>query len=245
MIDRTHRRSFLKLIAATAVSVVPPKLGAQTTNQARWVDPPGAESPQVTGLIAAAMKELNSGVSPSAVLCNPLYASVHPFPSFRAALKSHATSSPLTMVAKDEPGERAILRLALVTMDRTPLRNALIYLYHTSSKGWYSDSAAHFRANSGDQRHARLFGYVRTNQQGRADIQTIRPGGYPDGDLPSHVHIEVADPGATLVSEVVFSDDPRLTPAAKARSLQQGFVVGNPSKGADGVWQIDAMFQPH
>jgi protocatechuate 3,4-dioxygenase, beta subunit len=147
------------------------------------------------------------------------------------------------MVANDEPGERAILRLALVARDRTPLRNALIYLYHTSSKGWYSDSGPHFRANSGDQRHARLFGYVRTNQQGRADIHTIRPGGYPDGDLPSHVHIEVAEPGMTLVSEVVFSDDPRLTPEAKARSLQQGFVVSNPGKGTDGVWQIDAMFQ--
>ncbi|HMG55351.1 MAG TPA: hypothetical protein VK601_17760 [Kofleriaceae bacterium] len=40
----------------------------------------------------------------------------------------------------------------------------------------------------------------------------------------------------------MFSDDPRLTPEATARSLQQGFVVSNPSKGADGVWQIDARF---
>lgn len=242
MIDRTHRRSFLKLVAAAAVSAVPARLRAQTTNQARWVDPPDAETSEATRLIAAATKELNGGASCSAVLCNPLYASVHPFPGFRAALKSHATSAPLTMVAKDEPGERAILKLALVTKDRTPLRNALIYLYHTSAKGWYSDTAAHFRANSGDQRHARLFGYIRTNPQGRADVHTIRPGGYPDGDLPCHVHIELVEPG-TLVSEVVFSDDPRLTPEARARSLQQGFVVSNPSRGADGVWQIDAVFQ--
>jgi protocatechuate 3,4-dioxygenase beta subunit len=243
MIDPTHRRSFLKLVAAAAVAVVPAKLRAQTANQPRWVDPPGEETSEVAKLIAAAVKELNSGASPSAVLSNPRYASIHPFPSFRAAIKSHATSAPLTMVAKSEPGERAILKLALVTKDRTPLRDVLIYLYHTSAKGWYSDSAAHVRASSGDQRHARLFGYVRTNQQGRADIHTIRPGGYPDGDLPSHVHIEVAEPGTALVSEVVFSDDPRLTPEAKARSLQHGFVVSNPSKGADGVWQIDALFQ--
>jgi hypothetical protein len=57
------------------------------------------------------------------------------------------------------------------------------------------------------------------------------------------VHIEVIEPSPGLVTEVVFSDDPRLTPEAKARSLQQGFAVSHPSKGPDGVWQISATLR--
>ena len=97
MIDRVHRRSFLQLVAAAAASLAPGKLRAQPASSNRWVDPPGAESPDAAALIASATKELKSGASPSAILSDSRYASVHAFPSFRAAIKAHATSAPLTM----------------------------------------------------------------------------------------------------------------------------------------------------
>lgn len=240
MTDRPDRRSVLQLAAATA-ALLPVKLRAQPA-PSKWVDPPGDESAEAAVLIAAAIKDLDAGGSPSSVLCDARYTSVHAFPRFRAAIKAHATSAPLTMAGKTEPGERAVLQLEIKSKDSTPLGDALLYLYHTSSKGWYSDKAYHVRASSGDQRHARLFGYLRTDAQGRADIHTIRPGGYPDGELPCHFHIELIEP-SSLVSEVVFSDDPRLTPEAKARSLQQGFFVSTPSKSPDGAWRIRATFQ--
>jgi len=242
MTDRTDRRSFLQLAAAAAAALVPVKLQAQPAPSEKWVDPPGEESAEIAAVIAAAVKDLGAGGSPSSVLCDARYASVHAFPRFRAAIKAHATSAPLTMAGKTEPGERAVLQLEIKSKDGTPLRDALLYLYHTSSRGWYSDKAYHVRANSGDQRHARLFGYVRTDAQGRAEIRTIRPGGYPDGELPCHVHVELVEP-RSLVSEVVFSDDPRLTPDAKARSLQQGFFVSTPRRSPDGAWRIPATFQ--
>jgi protocatechuate 3,4-dioxygenase, beta subunit len=176
------------------------------------------------------------------VLCDARYAQVHAFPRFRAAIRASATSAPLTMAGPAEPGERAVLALDMRAKDGHPLRDALICIYHTSSKGWYSDKAYHVRANSGDQRHARLFGYLKTDAQGRAQIRTIRPGGYPDGDLPQHFHIQLGDPPG-LVTEVVFSDDPRLTPDARSRSLQAGFFVATPSKGPGGVWRMQARFQ--
>jgi protocatechuate 3,4-dioxygenase beta subunit len=246
MADRLHRRSFLQLVTAGAASLAPGRLRAQavgpSTGPSKWVDPPGEETADQAALIDAAVKSLTGGGSPSSVLCDGRYAQVHAFPRFRDAIRANATSAPLTMAASAEPGERAALALDMRTKDGNPLRSALIYIYHTSSKGWYSDNAYHVRASSGDQRHARLFGYVRTDTQGRAQIHTIRPGGYPDGELPQHFHIELADP-PRLVTEVVFSDDPRLTPDARSRSLQAGFFVATPSKGADGVWRMQARFQ--
>ena len=243
MTAHPHRRSFLQLAAATAVSLVPTKLRAQPAAN-KWVDPPGEETAEDAVLIAAALKQLDRGGSPSSVLCDPHYTAIHAFPRFRAGIKARATAALLTMAARSEPGERAVLQLEMKAKDGTPLGNALLYLYHTSSRGWYSDKAYHVRASSGDQRHARLFGYVRTNALGRAEIQTIRPGGYPDGDLPCHVHVELHEP-SSLITEVVFSDDPRLTPEAKARSLQQGFFVSTPTKGPDGLWRIPATFHQH
>jgi hypothetical protein len=236
MRTRSDRRRFLQILAGSAVSVVSARLFAQP----EWVDPPSTETAQEAGLIDAAIKELDRAVAPSSVLCDARYLRVHPFPRFRAAIKAHATSAPLAIAAKTEPGERMTLTLALVDKAGKPLANALVYLYQTSAKGWYADTAYHVRANSGDARHARLFGYVRTTKAGLAEIQTIRPGGYPDGDLPQHVHVEVIEPGHERVTEVVFSDDPRLTPAAKQRSIQHGFGVGDPVKAADGTWRVRA-----
>ena len=237
-----HRRSFLQLVAAAAA--VPSRTRAQPAPDKwpnKWIDAPGEETSEVAALIAAADKALAGGASPSAILGDPRYMAVHPYPRFRAAIRTRATSAPLTMITKSEPGDRAILRLEISGKDGNPLRDALVYLYHTSSRGWYSDTAYHVRANSGDQRHARLFGYVRTDKQGRAEVHTIRPGGYPDGDLPQHYHIELAD-ASGLVSEVVFSDDPRLTPDARARSLQIGFHICTPTRAPDGTWRFDGKF---
>ena len=55
-----------------------------------------------------------------------------------------------------------------------------------------------------------------TDAQGKPTgvaLSTIRPSGYPRTDLPAHVHIEVfVGAEMVLISEVLFADDPRLTP---------------------------------
>lgn len=232
-----HRRQFMQLVAGTAVAAIASRLRAQPGGE-KWVEPPGVETAEEAKLIDAAVGELKRSTPPSTVLCDARYMRVHGFPRFREAIRAHATSAPLTIAAKDEPGERAVLRLGVMAADGKPLPNTLVYAYQTSARGWYSDRAAHIRASSGDQRHARLFGYVKTDRAGVAEIRTIRPGGYPDGELPSHVHVELSDPH--VVTEVVFTDDPRLTAAVRETAIRQHFLITTPVRGSDGTWQIAA-----
>lgn len=132
------------------------------------------------------------------------------------------------MVTPAEPGKKITVKGALKTADGKPIDDALVYLYHTSDKGWYSDTGAHIQTREGDVRHARLFCYVKTDQQGSFEIETIQPRGYPNSDLPAHIHIEVSKNGGHVPGvpgELLFDDDPRLTPDRRSRSLQEGFLV--------------------
>jgi protocatechuate 3,4-dioxygenase beta subunit len=125
-----------------------------------------------------------------------------------------------------------------------PIMDALLYLYHTSAKGWYSDKAAHIQANSGDVKHARLFGYMRTDQDGRAEVHTIRPSGYPQSELPAHIHLGLDAGGKSLpVGEIQFDDDPRLTPAQRKHSAQEGAMIVKVTKESDGSERCHAAFK--
>lgn len=113
-----------------------------------------------------------------------------------------------------------------------PIAGAVAYVYHTSAKGWYSDKAAHIRAWSGDTRHARLFGYLKTDEDGSFEVRTIRPGGYPRSTLPQHIHLEIeADGYAPLVTELLFDDDPCLTAELRDRAKREGFLIATLSAG--------------
>jgi protocatechuate 3,4-dioxygenase beta subunit len=46
--------------------------------------------------------------------------------------------------------------------------------------------------NEGDRRHARLFGYLRTDENGKFEFSTVKPKGYPNSTLPAHIHIEIS-----------------------------------------------------
>jgi protocatechuate 3,4-dioxygenase beta subunit len=77
-------------------------------------------------------------------------------------------------------------------------------------------------------RHARLFTYVMTNNVGEFKIVTIRPRGYPNSDLPAHIHIAIWKDGQNvhgIPGELLFDDDERLTPDRKQRSVNEGFLI--------------------
>lgn len=150
------------------------------------------------------------------------------------------------MVPDSEPGNRLLVEGTVSDSDGKPVQQAVIYLYHTSAKGWYSDKAAHISGNSGDYRHARLFTYLKTDEQGRYAFNTIRPASYPQTDLPQHIHLDITRPGdkePVLHTEIQFEDDPHLTPAKRAQSQQHGCVVAKPVKQDDGSFKVKADFQ--
>jgi protocatechuate 3,4-dioxygenase beta subunit len=139
----------------------------------------------------------------------------------------------LTIPRDDEPGTRLVAAGTVEDSSGRPVAGATVYVYQTSSKGWYSDKAAHIRAWSGDARHARLFGYLKTGEDGAFEIRTIRPGGYPRSTLPQHIHFEVESEGyVPLATELLFDDDTRLTAEQRGRARREGFLIAAQSAGS-------------
>jgi protocatechuate 3,4-dioxygenase beta subunit len=151
---------------------------------------------------------------------------LHSLTSFRESIKKYAKAEKMNIISDDEPGVRITVKVLVTDAAGNPQSNALVYVYHTSDKGWYSDTAAHIQMNEGDRKHSRLFGHVRTNRDGRFELATIKPHGYPQSNLPAHIHIEATtENGKSLVSELLFDDDPRLAGEVRTRSITEGFVI--------------------
>ena len=137
-------------------------------------------------------KELGSNrKSVSEILTDTSYMYLHSLTSFRDVIRRNAKAEEISIVSKFEPGVRTVINGVVTNSSGNPLKNILIYFYHTSDKGWYSDTGVHILLNEGDHRHARLFGYVKTDKEGKFRINTIRPNGYPKTDLAAHIHIQM------------------------------------------------------
>jgi protocatechuate 3,4-dioxygenase beta subunit len=216
-------------------------------SEPRFTPPPGVETPEVKKLIDKAEGSFRSGdTTTSSLLSNPEYLPAHEWPRFRQLIRAHTGASQLTVVTIQEPGDTLFVTGTIRDKQGEPLKGALIYIYQTSAKGWYSDEAPHISGNSGDQKHARLFGYLNTNQNGQYEFRTIRPAGYPNSNLPAHIHIEIAVPGNephTFISEILFADEPRLTSEVRERSLREGLVIFPVMRSTNGEWRVQADFQ--
>ena len=156
---------------------------------------------------------------------------LHSLTLFREVIKKNAKAEEITIAAPNEPGVRIIVLGMVTNKSGKPLPNILIYFYHTSDKGWYSDTAVHILKYEGDHRHARLFGYVKTDKQGKFKIYTIRPNGYPRSDLAAHIHIQMWKEDGTpllgIAGELQFADDVRMTEARRKKSTEEGFLIAN------------------
>ena len=154
---------------------------------------------------------------------------------FRETVRDRAPKREVVITPAGEPGPPLVVRGLIQDSDKKPLAGALLYAYHTSAKGWYSDRAPHFRGDAGqggDVGHARLFGYVRTDDQGRFVLKTIRPGGYPESELPEHIHWHVTVGDKNVAGgEILFDDDERLSAEERQHA---GDAVTKPTKQADG-----------
>ena len=210
----------------------------------QWAEPPGPASVEDTRLLREATAAVEHGRSVSEVLVEPAFMPIHPRPEFRRLIKAHAVPGTLTIAGSQEPGTRLALELVFVDQGGQPVSDAAVYAYHTSAKGWYAAEGAHVRANSGDIHHARLFGYGKTDAQGKLVLRTIRPAGYPHSELPAHVHLGLTVQGRGVpVGEVRFDDDPRLTPEIRKQSLQEGDVIVRPEVQPDGSQRCRAEFR--
>ena len=116
-------------------------------------------------------------------------------------------SSIMTIAPADEPGSRMIIRGRVLNADtKAPYAGALLYAYHTDNTGHYatSDTGSNIL-----RWHGRLHGWCRTDAEGRYEIHSIRPAGYPNGKAPQHIHaaVQLSNGAAYWINEFVFADD--------------------------------------
>ncbi|HUD42912.1 MAG TPA: hypothetical protein VMR06_13055 [Dokdonella sp.] len=142
------------------------------------------------------------------------------------------------LAAPDEPGEPLQLSGIVRDADGQARPGVIVYAHQTDHRGIYPEDGTSGPAEV--RRHGRLRGWARTDAEGRYRFETIRPGGYPDSGLPQHIHLNVIEPGCATyyIDDVMFDDDPRLTPALRRKHDQGrgGHGIVTPVRAA-GVWQ--------
>lgn len=122
-----------------------------------------------------------------------------------------ALGSETTIAGPEEPGRRLVLSGTVYQPDgQTPASGVLLYVYHTNAEGIYptrGDETGNAR------RHGYLRGWVITDAEGRYTVHTIKPGSYPGGNEPAHIHMTVKQPGRDedWIDSVLFEGDPKIT----------------------------------
>jgi protocatechuate 3,4-dioxygenase, beta subunit len=144
-------------------------------------------------------------------------------------------SPTLALTSAKEPGQRMIVTGRLFAMDgTTPIPRRWIGVYHTDAKGDYGHDP---------RRHewARLNGWLKTDSLGRFEIRTIRPGAYPQGNTPEHIHFVIQTPTCwNGNNELQFEDDRRVLKSVLERSRRDGrFGMARPVTRRDGVQRVE------
>lgn len=186
-------------------------------------------------------KAMTAGCCPTRALTESDLMPLHAETRFRELIKKHARQSVISMVPADEPGQKLTVTGQLIRRAGVPVADALIYVYQTDHRGYYHPDKAFWGDGfGGDQNHARLFGYLKSDAEGRFEIRTIRPAGYPETDMPQHIHVEIEAAGfARWQSEFLFDDDPRLTPEARAGARRAGFLIAPVEKAENGSGKVN------
>ena len=117
----------------------------------------------------------------------------------------------------DEPGQRLIVTGTVLAPDgKTPAAGVTVYAYNTDAQGYYGENRAEYPP--------RLYGWMRTDADGRFELRTILPGSYPGMRVPAHIHFSFWGAGYRLqwVDELRFEGDRYLTPAMLSEDAGRG-----------------------
>jgi protocatechuate 3,4-dioxygenase beta subunit len=171
-----------------------------------------------------------------ALLCIPLLAGC------TRAQASPGLVSHIVIAGPNEPGQRLILTGRVFGSDGKPRGGVVIEAHHTDASGIYLAEGAH---GPNPKIAARLWGRLATAADGTYRIDTIRPGSYPGGGAPAHVHIHIQDDRHEQFEILEFADDRNLTPAMRAKDGQGGtFAAIRPlQRDAAGVWHCTRDFR--
>lgn len=138
-----------------------------------------------------------------------------------------------------EPGEPLTLAGRVLAADGSPRAGIVVYAYHTDAHGLYPPIPG--APDGAANRHGRLRGWAVSDAEGRYRFDTIRPASYPTRDVPAHIHMHVLEPGCSTyyIDDVMFTDDPLLTPAQRRAHAagRGGNGIVTPAR-TEGRWQV-------
>lgn len=142
----------------------------------------------------------------------------------------------------EAPGDAMRISGFIIDNDDNPIEGVIVYAYQTDRDGIYSDDPALHRTPA--RRHGSFRGWARSDDQGRYEFNTIRPGGYPGRGEPEHVHLHIIEPGRCTyyIAPIEFEDDPRMTPRkleAARTNARGGIGVSMPVRDSDGAWVVE------
>jgi protocatechuate 3,4-dioxygenase beta subunit len=185
-------------------------------------------------LIKEAEEKLKSDKATiSQILTDKKYDALHPETSFRHLIEKYCKAGIISIATDTIPGKKIKVLGWVKNSEGNPVADALVYLYHTDSRGWYAADAPHVLMNEGDMRHARLFGYVKTDKNGMFELHTIKASGYPKSDLPAHIHVHISANGyRSYGTEFLFDDDERLVENIRESSIRNNFLISKPEKSS-------------
>ncbi len=117
-----------------------------------------------------------------------------------------------TSAGWEEKGQKLLITGTVYKLDgKTPAPDVVIYYWQTDNNGYYSPKEG---MDDAAKRHGRIRGWVKSDENGKYAIYTIRPAPYPNADIPAHLHTSIKEPNIDneyYLDEFVFDDDKLLT----------------------------------
>lgn len=130
---------------------------------------------------------------------------------------------------ENEPGERLEFHGRVLDVQGLPAPGTSITAWQTDAKGLYNRP-------EDNTREPRLQAESITDESGGFRFSTIRPGAYPGGGNPQHIHLTIRAPGHDLrYTTYWFDDDPILTPNLRGNLDNETVIVSLSQDGA-GTW---------
>lgn len=103
----------------------------------------------------------------------------------------------------------------------TPAEGVILYIYHTNQEGIYPTLG---NEEGWAKRHGYIRGWIKTDKDGRYTFYTLKPGIYPSGREPAHIHITILEPDGKYywIESYHFADDSFLSKGEKRTTNSRG-----------------------
>lgn len=141
--------------------------------------------------------------------------------------------SSVALCGPQEPGERLTFLGRVLDYQGRPLATAAVMAYHADHQGLYNPKDSKTRV-------PRIRGVAVTDAEGRFRFSTVRPGTYPDGSEPAHIHVGVMAPAHHVLDLAYwFEGDPLITEERRREASKgPGTVIVKLERQQNGSWSF-------